>query len=858
MPRLLRLISSLALALPLLMAAVADPLAALASVGDASRAPRPTPRVEVAPPELLSAGDWLSIREAYDAGRHAAFAVDGGHRARNPRQRWATTFDGRGFTTTPQAGDWTWGLDLATYGWQGAEHIVTAPRSVTASGGRVSYAWDERLTEWYVNDRRGLEHGYSVRARPGGARGPLTLDLSVRGGLVPVVSGDGRDVRFVDASGVVVVTYTGLSALDADGGALTARWRSQTTGLRLVVDDQGARYPVTIDPIAQQAYVKASNTGSGDAFGAAIAASADTLVIGAPLEKGGATGVDGDQSDDSADQAGAAYVFVRSGAGWSQQAYLKASNTDASDQFGFRVAVSGDTIVVGALGEAGGATGVDGNQDDDGAAGAGAAYVFVRSGTAWSQQAYLKASNADAGDSFGYSVAASGDTVVVGAYAEDSGATAVNGDEDDDGTDGAGAAYVFTRSGTIWSQEAYLKASNAGPSDFLGVSVAISGDTIVVGAQNESGGATGVDGDGGNDDQPGSGAAYVFVRSGTTWSQQAYLKASNTGAGDRFGVAVSVSGDTLVVGATAEDSSATGVDGDQGDDSATAAGAAYVFARNGTTWSQQAYLKASNTRAVADFGIAVAVSGGRIVVGADLEAGGATGVNGDGSDLSAGFAGAAYLFARSGTTWSQQAYLKASNTDANDRFGVAVALAGNTVVIGAQGESSTATGVDGAQGSDGASGAGATYVFLVPGLEFELQSGRFSDSTKPGKDSFAARAGFAFADGTDDLTFDPATEELRLAVGPAAAPFSLVVPAGDRGWRSSPKKAPTKFTWKSPKGSLPKVVVVLDVKRSRLTVKIKRMEWTAPGTNPVVIDFTMGSDQGVLLEDWRTPVLERP
>jgi hypothetical protein len=200
--------------------------------------------------------------------------------------------------------------------------------------------------------------------------------------------------------------------------------------------------------------------------------------------------------------------------------------------------------------------------------------VFVRSGTTWSQQAYLKASNTGAGDRFGGSVSVSGDTVVVGAYLEDSSTTGVNSTPNNSATD-SGAAYVFVRGGTTWSQQAYLKASNTGANDYFGNSVAVSGDTVVVGAPYEDSGTTGVNSTP-NESAADSGAAYVFLRSGTTWSQQAYLKASNTGANDYFGWSVSVSGDTVVVGANLEDSSTTGVNSTP-DESASASGAAYIF-----------------------------------------------------------------------------------------------------------------------------------------------------------------------------------------------------------------------------------------------------------------------------------------
>ncbi|MFN0010962.1 MAG: FG-GAP repeat protein, partial [Phycisphaerales bacterium] len=405
-----------------------------------------------------------------------------------------------------------------------------------------------------------------------------------------------------------------------------------------------------------------------------------------------------------------------------QQAYLKASNTGGADNFGYSVAVSGDTVVVGANGEDSNATGVNGDQASNSAADSGAAYVFVRpsGGSTWTQQAYLKASNTGGADNFGYSVAVSGDTVVVGANGEDSNASGVNGDPVNNNAINSGAAYVFVRNAGAWTQEAYLKASNTGAGDQVGESLAVSGDTVVVGAIGESSNTAGVNGNQADNSAPGSGAAYVFVRSAGTWTQQAYLKASNPGAGeggDWFGWSSAVSGDTVVVGAWREDSNATGVNGNQADNSALSSGAAYVFARppGGTTWTQQAYLKASNTDADDRFGTSVAVSVDTIVIGADREDSNATGVNANEADNSASRSGAAYVFARppGDTAWTQQAYLKASNTGAGDRFGWSVAASGDTIVVGAVLEASNATGVNGNQADNSAS-AGAAYVFVLP------------------------------------------------------------------------------------------------------------------------------------------------
>jgi hypothetical protein len=163
------------------------------------------------------------------------------------------------------------------------------------------------------------------------------------------------------------------------------------------------------------------------------------------------------------------------------------------------------------------------------------------------------------------------------------------------------------RNGTTWTQQAYLKASNTGAGDYFGFSVSISGDTIVVGARWEDSNATGVNGDQNNNGATNSGAAYVFVRNGTSWTQQAYLKASNTQANDSFGEKVYISGDTIVVGALGEDSNATEVNGDQNNDGAIDSGAVYVFARHGTTWIQVAYLKVRSVESPAQFGYALAV-----------------------------------------------------------------------------------------------------------------------------------------------------------------------------------------------------------------------------------------------------------
>ena len=481
-------------------------------------------------------------------------------------------------------------------------------------------------------------------------------------------------------------------------------------------------------------YFKASNTGTLDNFGFSVALSSDgnTLAVGAMGESSNATGINGDQTDNSLAGAGAAYVFTRTGTTWSQQAYLKASNTGVGDRFGFELSLSsdGNTLAVGAPDEKSNATGINGNQTDNSLAIAGATYVFTRTGATWSQQAYLKASNTSANDYFGLklSLSSDGNTLAVAASHEDSNATGINGDQTDNSLAGAGAAYVFTRSGTTWSQQAYVKASNTGANDYFGAKLSLSsdGNILAIGANGEDSSATGINGNQTNNTAYSSGAAYVFTRTGTTWSQQAYLKASNTDPNDRFGFGLNLNSDgsTLAVGASSESSNAIGINGDQTDNSSTKSGATYIFTRTGATWTQQAYLKASNTDSNDYFGLRLTFSsdGNTIAVSA-LESSNATGINGNQTDNSlapSGYAGtgAVYLFTRTGTTWSQQAYLKASNTGGNDNFGIAPVLSadGNTLAIGAWHEASNATGINGDQTDNslapsGDNGTGAVYLF---------------------------------------------------------------------------------------------------------------------------------------------------
>jgi hypothetical protein len=510
------------------------------------------------------------------------------------------------------------------------------------------------------------------------------------------------------------------ATIEIDGEVVASgeRWQSPTlhlgdNALAITVEQNGQPtrgYSLNVRRGSPDVYVKASNTGAEDSFGGAIALSGDTLVVSASVEDGRSRGVNGSQLDGVTD-SGAVYVFVRDGNTWKQQAYLKASNADPHDHFGTDVAIAGDTLVVSAAWESSASRVINGDQANNDAHDSGAAYVFVRNNGVWTQQAYLKANNAGADDYFGDGVAIAGDTIVVGAPGENSAAAGVNGDGSDESKDSSGAAYVFVRGGGTWTQQAYLKASNPGFIDSFGFSVAISGDSIVVGAFGESSAATGVGGNQADDSAQSAGAAYVFVRNGSTWSQQAYLKASNTDMADYFGSAVAIARDTIAVTATDEDSDATGVNGDQSDNSAEYAGAVYVFVRSGSIWNQQAYLKASNASPLDFFGSGLALSDDVLAIGALNEDSAATGIDGDQNDESLRDSGAVYYFVRDHGEWTQQFYLKPTQPEADDRFGVTVALSDTTLAVGADGEDGSATGIDGPRTDNGFPLSGAVYCY---------------------------------------------------------------------------------------------------------------------------------------------------
>ena len=700
--------------------------------------------------EQLPAGVFPAVARTLQGDNADAYRVVAGragesvvYRAENAAHGMATEFAPDGVRVAVRKGSaWSWGMALSGYGRRGAVQPVSAAQ-LRADGIRVDYAYDEGIAAWYVNGRLGLQQGFTLSRRPAGASGAgeVEVRLSLTGVAAQVDAG-GRAATLRQLGGPGHQRYAGLYVYDAAGRELPARLASSAAGLSVLVDDREAQYPVVIDPFIQRGKTAAADGAAYDYFGESVSVSGDTLVVGAGGHEvngvagsayvfvkpsggvwAGATqvakltasdGAAGDEfgfsvsisgdtivigawrDDDTVTDSGSAYVFVRPSGGWrnaTQTAKLSAADVDATDPwsgsgFGRSVSVSGGTIVVGAL------------WNDDAK---GAAYVFEKPSGGWqdaTQTAKLTAPDGSDGDLFGHSVSVSGDTIVVGAHADEPHGTF------------SGSAYVFEKPSQGWvdaTAAAKLRASDGAAWDIFGHSVSVSGDTIVVGAPWD--GANGFH----------SGAAYVFVRPSSGWVghllERGKLVADDGAAWDEFGYSVSVSGDTIVVGASGDDDK----------------GSAYVFAEPSGGWfyasqtEQTDKLTAADGSSLDDFGRSVSVSGGAIVVGAPWK-------DDNGTD-----SGAAYIYDYEEPIPGK---LTASDGAAGDELGWSVSVSGDTIVVGAPGDDA---------------GRGAAYVFVRPG------GGAWADATQQ------ARLTFSHGDADDDFgTSVSAAGDLIVVGAPAA------------------------------------------------------------------------------------------
>lgn len=708
---------------------------------------------------------------------------------------------------------WSFRLSLTAWG-RGATTIEVPPGAATVDGTRFEIR-RAALTEWYVNDERGCEQGFTLDAPPpvGAIPGDVRLVLAVAPEFSVEVFETGRGARFTATTTGAHVLYDGLRAWDARGRELDARLEAEAGTLALLVDDTDAAYPVTIDPwiwsldaifradprewsyeffgdqvavAGDTALVRASRdhttgsdsgtvyvfTRSGSAwdlnakltseagvdesFGVSLAIEGDTMLVGA---RGSSATLD----------PGATYVYVRAGTGWSRQATLIGFDAEYGDSFGGAVAVDGDTVLVGASG------------DDDAGEGSGAVHVFTRTGTSWEQQAKLLADDGAEGDQFGMAVALDGDTALIGAPGDDVWA------------ENWGSAYVFTRTGSTWTQQAHGAPVNGSRDSGFGSHVALDADTALIGAPS--------------DYQPNEsfGAAYVFVRRGTTWSEEAKLTMGG-GPDTRMGWSVALVGDAALVGGSGNrargevyvfnrtgtawnrDATLTGV-GDRGEEfgrslafdgttviggipfmdfgRSTSAGAACVFSGGGGVWTRDAVLALGEAVDTSgdNFGASVALADDVALVGAYGHDG--LGIN----------AGAVYVFAHDGTGWERRETWFASDGEAGDGFGVDVALDGNFAVVGARGD------------DDRGANAGAAYVFARSGTAWS-QEVKLSAPDGEAGDKFGFRVAvdedlaLIGAHGEDECGADAGSAYLFRRSGTSWSPLSkLTAPDARAGQR---------------------------------------------------------------------------
>jgi hypothetical protein len=608
----------------------------------------------------LSAQGPVSATLGADSAAYRVSPSTGGLQALNRAQRLGTRFKPSGVLI--DSGKTTVGLTMSAWGYAGSLHAVAAA-APTASRNRVAYKRGG-LTEWYANGPLGLEQGFTVPRPRGRAAGPLALRVSIGGNARPVLAPNAQSLTFHHA-GSASLRYAGLTATDARGHLLHSWLELHGRQLLIRVDVRGARFPVSVDPLVEQSKLTGGEESGAGEFGSAVALSGDgnTVLVGGPGDHGG---------------IGAAWVFTRSGSSWTQQGgKLTATGESGNGQLGLAVALSanGNTALIGAPGD---------SPTTPGGFGEGAAFVFTRSGSTWSQQSKLVGTG-EVGEAFmGNAVALSED-----------GNTALVGGEEDNAA--LGSAWAFTRSGSTWSQQGakITGGEEVGNPVNFGVAVALSsdGNTALIG---------------GNNDHGGIGAAWVFTRSGSTWSQQGAKMTgtgeSSEGFGGLFGesVALSSDGNTALIGANNDHNGA---------------GAAWVFTRSGSTWSQQgAKLTGGEEVGTTPFfggAVALADEGNLGLIGGTEDAAGK---------------GAAWEFTRSGSTWSQVGSKITPTDEVGTAFFGSVALSseGTTAVIGGEGDA----------------GSGAAWVYVSPSkAEEEAQKKAEEEAAahKHAEDEAAAR-----------------------------------------------------------------------------------------------------------------------
>ena len=430
------------------------------------------------------------------------------------------------------------------------------------------------------------------------------LKSNSKGLLIPRMSTSQRNAIADPAAGLLVFDLDKSTIYLFDG----QKWQA------MLFTSSGNNNP----PIGRSA----SDGAASDKFGISVSISGDYAIVGAHL-------VDGDAKTDQ----GAAYIFARQDGTWLEQAKLTASDGRAGDNFGISVGINGDYVVVGAP-KAGGIWFLQ-----------GAAYIFMRTGTTWLQQAKLTASDGVIGENFGTSVSIDGNYIIAGApnarvqYANE------------------GAAYVFVRTGTVWTQQSKLVVSYGEYNDHFGNSVSISGDHAILGAPFRDANIYVAD----------VGAAYIFVRNGNTWTLQIDLYYSEGDAGDNFGASVCITDSYAMVGAPNFDLPPF-----------TDNGAVFVYGRTGLNWSLPKKLTAADAESASYFGNSVSISGDNAVIGNYYDDVGSNPIQ-----------GSAYIYSRSGNTWALLRKVDDGSGMPAGLFGSAVGVSGYNYFISAIGKNNS-------------------------------------------------------------------------------------------------------------------------------------------------------------------------
>src|SRR5215813_2835162 len=605
---------------------------------------------------LKQQGIYNSLQSSIETSRYQMQWADGEYQAVNPAQNLSARFTRTQLRLAASDNqDSQIGMKLTGFGYSQKLHRL-AEGQMTSEGNRIEYARrsadgkSSGLVEWYINKAEGLEQGFTINKRPAENRSGDMLTVALETTGIMKLQEDRRGVVFEGKDGKPLLAYSGLNAYDARGEEMSSEVVLAGKELRLEVDDTAAVYPLTIDPTFSQAAKLTANDGvADDNFGYSISISGDTVVVGSPFHNIGAN-----------DDQGSAYVFRQNQGGanqWGLVKLLTAPDGVALDTFGYSVSISGDTLVVGAVehkiganfgqgsayvfernqggadnwGEVKELTASDGATSDGfgssiaisgdtiavGASGknmnGGSAYVYERNqggAEQWGEVKELSASDGEANDRFGFSITIDVDSIIVGAILHNVGANKQQG-----------SAYVFGRNqggAEQWGELKELTASDGAQFDHFGSSVSISGNTAVVGADLDVVGAV-----------KNQGSAYVFERNqggADQWGEVKHLIASDgaTNFSAFFGFSVSISGDTLIVGAPGNDVGTLNQ------------GAAYVFQRDAGgagNWGEVKELNAADGTADDQLGNSVSISGDSLALGARSD-----GIGGNNSQ------GSAYIF----------------------------------------------------------------------------------------------------------------------------------------------------------------------------------------------------------------------